>query len=98
MPQTGWLPSNAKREQVTQLPVGATEIYVQVGAFANYQNANRLRAKLSVIGRPKIHHLLINDRDIFRIRFGPVATVDRADRILDRVIRIGHPEARIIVD
>ena len=97
-PQTGWLPSGTNGRQVTIQPVEATEIYVQVGAFSIFQNANRLRAKLSVIGKPKIDHVLVDDRDIFRIRFGPVATVDRADRILDRVIRMGHPEARIIVD
>ena len=97
-PQTGWLPSATDRQQVTISPVKPTEIYVQVGAFSVFQNANRLKAKLSVIGKPEIDHVLVNDRDIFRIRFGPIASVDRADQILDRVIRIGHPEARIIVD
>ena len=83
---------------VTVLRVVPTEIYVQVGAFAVYQNANRLRAELSVLGQAKINHILVEDRDLYRVRFGPIDSVDEADETLRQVIRLGHREAEIVVE
>jgi rare lipoprotein A len=73
-------------------------IFIQAGAFSNFGNANRARATLSRFGTVKISPVLINGRDLFRVRVGPMVTVVQADQMLERVIRSGYMEARTIVD
>ncbi|MEK7821244.1 MAG: SPOR domain-containing protein, partial [Pseudomonadota bacterium] len=73
-------------------------IYVQAGAFGNFDNANKVSAKLTKLGPVAVKPTLVNGRDVFRVRLGPVASVEEADRFLDRVIRSGYPDARVVVD
>ena len=83
---------------VTTVPVRPTSIFVQAGSFTNFENANRLRARLSTVGPVSISQVLVNDRDFFRVRLGPLDDVDSADRLLDAVLSAGADDARIIVD
>ena len=84
--------------RVTQVPVRATNLYIQAGAFTNQSNAARLKAKLSAIGITSITPVRVDGQRFFRVRVGPIATVDQADAMLDRVVGSGVPQARIIVD
>ncbi|HER26997.1 MAG TPA: SPOR domain-containing protein, partial [Rhodospirillales bacterium] len=83
---------------VTVEPVSPTNVYIQAGAFANYENANRVRARLYNVGPVRISPVLINGRDLFRVRVGPMASIDAADRMLERVIEAGYTDARTLVD
>ena len=85
-------------QAVITLPVKATSIYVQVGAFSQYDNANRLRAKLSTMGATKVTQASVDGLPFFRVRMGPAVTVDDADRLLDLVVRAGYHDARIVVE
>jgi len=73
-------------------------IYIQAGAFSNFENANRVRANLSGLGTVKISSILVNGRDLFRVRVGPMVSIDQADHMLERVFQSGYTEARTIVD
>ncbi len=84
--------------RVTVVPVKRTAMFVQAGAFTSVANANRLKAKLSGLGRAEIVPAVIGNQKYYRVRLGPIASLDQADQMLDRVVRVGHPEARIIVD
>ena len=83
---------------VSVVPVRPTRVFVQAGAFAQFDNANRVRARLANLGPVKVTSVLINGRDLFRVRAGPLAGVTDADRILKWVIDAGYSDARIIVD
>lgn len=85
---------------VTVVAVSDTpSIYVQAGAFARFDNANRLRARLSVLGPPvRITQVYVTNQPLFRVRIGPLASVVEADRTLERVIGAGIEEAQIVVD
>ncbi len=83
---------------VSVVPVRPTRVFVQAGAFAQFDNANRVRARLANLGPVKVTSVLVNGRDLFRVRAGPLASVTDADRILRWVIDAGYPDARIIVD
>ena len=85
-------------QAVITMPVKATSIYVQVGAFSQYDNANRLRAKLSTMGSTKVTQASVDGLPFFRVRMGPATTVDDADRLLDLVVRAGYHDARIVVE
>src|SRR5882724_2909183 len=84
--------------RITQVPVRATNLYIQAGAFSNQSNAVRLQAKLSSIGATNITPVRVDGQRFFRVRLGPIATVDQADAMLDRVVGSGVPQARIVVD
>lgn len=85
-------------QAVITVPVKATSIYVQVGAFSQLDNANRLRAKLSTMGSTKVTQASVDGLPFFRVRMGPATTVDDADRLLDLVVRAGYHDARIVVE
>ncbi len=79
-------------------PVGTNEIFVQAGAFTNFNNANRLRAQLSQLGNVRIASALVEDTQFFRVQLGPVPNVDSADRLLTLLLANGHTTATVVVD
>jgi len=90
----------AESEVVEFRPVPATHtMYVQAGAFLDRINAERLRGRL-LRAEPsmQINQKVINGKTFFRVRTGPLSTVDIADATLARVIAAGQPGAQIIVD
>ena len=88
------------REKVEMRPVGnQPNIFVQAGAFRKYINANRLRARLTVLGhRVNVSQVYVTNQPFFRVRLGPLRTVEDADMALENVVSLGYPEARIVVD
>jgi rare lipoprotein A len=84
--------------RIIQEPVGVTRMYVQAGTFTQYSNANRLRARLSVLGPTNILAVVYDKQQMFRVRIGPIGGLKRADRILERMIGSGFTDARLIVD
>ncbi len=73
-------------------------LYVQAGAFTVYDNANRLRARLSDLGTTRIDPTMVGHTQYFRVRIGPLSSVEAADSILNQVIEAGNNGARVIVD
>lgn len=84
--------------RVENVPFTKTSLYIHAGSFTRYENALRTQAILSQIGDTKITQALVNDVDFFRVRIGPLNDVKNADRVLERAILSGYPDARIIVD
>lgn len=84
---------------VTTVPVPArTQLWVQVGAFQTRGNADRLVARLRAIGSASVSTISQNGKALYRVRFGPLTTVDEADAMLNRVIGQGENGAQIVVD
>jgi rare lipoprotein A len=84
--------------QVRQVPPKRTNIYVQAGAFANRDNANRLSGQLKSFGPSVVSPVTVGGQQLYRVRLGPLPSVEDGDRTLDLVVNSGHPEARLIVD
>lgn len=82
---------------VTQTAVTPTSIYVQAGAFGQYDNAQRLSQKLSAFGQTKIETTQKGGMTLYRVRIGPLDTVPTADTVLRRVLASGHADALITV-
>ncbi len=83
---------------VTTMPVRSGQIYVQAGSFTQIANANKLRARLIKIGKAQIAQTIVDRRRYFRVRFGPMGSVDEADRLLTMLIDNGHNDARVVVE
>jgi rare lipoprotein A len=84
-------------DKVTILPVKPTQIYVQAGAFASMDRAWRLKVVLDNFGKATITDAKVGSVVVYRVRLGPVATVEQADALLDKV-GAASPDARIIVN
>ncbi|HXP32110.1 MAG TPA: septal ring lytic transglycosylase RlpA family protein [Stellaceae bacterium] len=90
-------PRLPERVSFVQVPA-ASSIYVQAGAFTKAINAYQLKARLERLGNVKVSDTTVNGVPLYRVRIGPVLSVDEADRLLNRIVDSGLPEARIIVD
>jgi rare lipoprotein A len=89
--------SNEPNGQVTEVPVPvATRLYVQVGAFSNISNARTLLSKLG--GDLRISTLQRNGQTLYRVRTGPLNSVEDADAALSRMTGAGSNDAHIVVD
>jgi rare lipoprotein A len=82
----------------TYQKVKPSSIYVQAGAFGVQENAERLRAKLAAVGRTDIFTANVDGKTFYRVRVGPVSTVDQADELLSRVVNAGANGAKIVVN
>ncbi|MGB0671008.1 MAG: septal ring lytic transglycosylase RlpA family protein [Rhodospirillales bacterium] len=75
-----------------------SRIWVQAGSFTQFDNANRARAQLSGLGPVEIKQVLVNGRDYYRVRVGPVGDEGAADTLLDQIIGHGYSGSAIVVD
>lgn len=85
-------------DEVDVLPVSPTGIYVQAGAFSRLENALRMRDRVFDMGPTQISRFAVSGTEIYRVRIGPLDTVDVADATLSQVLNAGVPEARLIVE
>lgn len=91
---TRWLVDEALRESRGR----DTRLFVQAGAFSDARSAQRLRNALADVGRTGVSEVEINGDELYRVRIGPISSVNAADNMLNQVVRLGYDEARIVVD
>ena len=90
----------ADTDSEPRLSAKAPKLYLQVGAFRLLDNAEKLRMRLqqadfsSVI----IQMLQQNKTHLFRVRIGPLATVNDGDKLVNRILKFGISDAHIVVD
>jgi rare lipoprotein A len=97
-PQVALAPPPDPTGQVSQSKPKRTNIYVQAGAFANRDNAARLSGQLKAYGPTAVTAVVVAGQQLYRVRLGPLTSVEEGDRTLDLVVTAGHPEARLVVD
>ncbi len=75
-------------------------LFLQVGAFSSRGNAERLEQRLQSSGLGEIHILEASNTagPLYRVRIGPLATVDDADRISNSLISLGISDTHVIID
>lgn len=87
------------RPEVERVPVPAnSRIFVQAGSFAQKDNADRLSGRLSAIAPTEVKSATVQNRQLYRVLVGPLASVDAADDVLARVVESGSRDARVIVN
>ena len=85
-------------DTATQVAVGDSAIYIQVGAFRNQANAEGLRKKLTQFGQALVYPALVGETHYYRVRVGPLKNVEEADRVLAQMLQAGYSDARIFVE
>jgi rare lipoprotein A len=95
--QAGRDPGALPNGQVSRVAVPpVTRLFVQLGAFGNYQNAARLAARFG--GDVKISAIQRNGQTLYRVRTGPFDKTDDADAALTRLLNQGANDAQVVVD
>ena len=79
---------------------GHPGIYLQVGAFSDTDNAERLAQRLrqAKLGDVQILDAQVNGRHVHRVRVGPLADVEQADQVSARIEAMGLPSPQVAVD
>jgi rare lipoprotein A len=74
-------------------------LYVQVGAFADTANAERLAARLRglKLGPVRVIAGDVNGRTLQRVQIGPLPDVDTVDRTTARLDALGLPHASVAI-
>jgi rare lipoprotein A len=75
-------------------------LFVQAGAFTERANAERLLQRLHAEGEKDalIREDVVNGRTFFRVRVGPVPTVNDFDKTVARLRKLGLHDARLALD
>ena len=76
----------------------AGRIFVQAGAFAVPENAQRVRARIAALGSVQIVPSSGNHGGLYLVRVGPVASDAAAAQLLSRVVDSGYPGARVVTE
>lgn len=82
------------------VPSASPGIYLQVGAFADQANAEHVAAQLRAanFGPVQVVDATIDGRVVHRVRVGPLADVDTADRVTTQIEQMGLPHPQVAVD
>lgn len=75
-------------------------LFVQVGAFSNRLNADRLQQRLArALGEQiRIQQANHQGQAIFRVQIGPLAGVDQVDSLTLNLPRLGILETQVVID
>jgi rare lipoprotein A len=84
-------------EQAGDRPVG---MYVQVGAFSDRSNAERMRLRLAQADITDIRLSRIDSENypVYRVRIGPLNNVEKADELTSVLQALGIQDPRVIID
>jgi rare lipoprotein A len=79
---------------------GHPGIYLQVGAFSDADNAERVAERLrqAGLGTVQVTDAEINGQHVRRVRVGPLADVNSADQVSTRIEGMGLPRPQVAVD
>lgn len=75
-------------------------IFVQVGAFSDKENAERMHRRLAGLSiSSDIHEYIISaTRQIYRVRIGPFESRNKAETIIEDLEEIGVENAKVLSD
>lgn len=81
----------------TRVPVNPGQLWLDAGEFGHASDANRVQARLATLPA-MVDRVQRGGSAIFRVRSGPFHTVGQADSALDRAMRAGVTDARIVIE
>jgi len=89
-------PDNLTRTAETPPPA----LYVQVGAFADQANAQRVLDRLRTSGLSRAYMVAPPDGrpPLYRVRLGPIGSVPEFDALAAKLKNLGYPDARLATD
>lgn len=78
---------------------GRGNIFIQVGAFSERSNAERLLGRMPrTLGSVFIHEGWSSQNRVYRVRIGPIASVDQADGLAEVIESLGVTNYHLVVE
>lgn len=81
-------------------PTARPLLYLQVGAFGNRDNAEKLQTR--IVGRlqatVRIQEMASNPHPVYRVQIGPLADVEQADRLSTELGGLGIRESHVVIE
>ena len=75
------------------------KLFLQVGAFSSQDNAYELKKRLSrMFKQQQIHSDFSSEKNIYRVRIGPLASIADADKLSVFLNNKGIPTTKIVID
>lgn len=90
--------TNTLQEDMRNQAGQQVDIYVQVGAFRSRDNAVKLRSQFAGLdlGNVAVHGYSLQDEPIYKVRVGPLETVEQADATVEKISLLGHTDHKIV--
>lgn len=91
----------APRKTRTRTPAtsGPLEFFIQVGVFSDFNNAQRLEYKLLELNAPiKVEATMLDSGLAFRVKIGPLNSIESADEIVSRLGLFDIYDHRILLE
>jgi rare lipoprotein A len=90
----------SEAEPPMEPPLEQRTLYVQVGAFGEPFNAERLRQRLAALGFDNVTVVADSDdgRPLYRVRLGPLADVQSYDRLVERLATAAIDDIYLTLD
>jgi rare lipoprotein A len=90
----------AENTGASRPPTPTPPFYLQVGAFQNRDNAERLRLRVSDATRSSVRmrEIASNGQRIYRVQVGPFVNVEASDRIVQLLTSMGLEAPRVVLD
>lgn len=74
-------------------------LYIQAGAFSSRNNAAQLQQDLYELFPNRTITLAYNGSDnLYRVRIGPIPSIEEADRIAEKISGNGYPDPHVVID
>jgi rare lipoprotein A len=97
-------PAPATGAAATSIPIATNDaekpqLYVQIGAFAEAANAERVRQNLETadIKPVLIVTTTAGDKTLYKVRIGPLADVTAVDQLTGRLVTLGYADAQVVI-
>lgn len=91
---------SASKSKAMPVSDHSNSFFIQIGAFSELQNAERLRSRLDSIADrfARIHQTVSNGQTIYRVRIGPLSDVNIADRVVAQLAEYNIHEHQIVTE
>lgn len=79
-------------------PVTDQDLYIRTGVFSALERADQLRRRVATIAPGEVEATPAQGLTLYRLRLGPLHSIDAADDALEQLAAIGQIDARIVVE
>jgi rare lipoprotein A len=95
--------ATANPEEITapsSAPPVHNQLFLQLGSFISLSNAESLRAQLALnnVTTAEVQQTEVDRKNIYRVRIGPIASIEEADDLASRINDLGMGVPSIVID
>jgi rare lipoprotein A len=94
----GPAPNGVARAGIQAERPWSRQVYVQAGAYAQFDNAVRVQNTIDGLGPATISPVTAAGQRFYRVRLGPFASAYHAETALEQVVKRGYAGAKIVAD